>query len=405
MMIKTAIIGAGASGLMAALSTGRDIKVTIFEKQDRVGKKLSQTGNGKCNISNVLATDSVHYFGCEFAEKIIKSFDVYKTIDFFKENTGLVIKREYGGRFFPYSGQANSVTDALRFAVANRSNIDLKLNCRITKVEKIADKFVLYHDGTKESFDKLIVCCGGMAGEKLGGCKDGYDILASFGHKISKIKPALTAIKTDTEYTKPLKGVRVDARAMLFSGDRLLRENTGDVMFTDYGLSGPAIMDVSRYCTSKGRERIVLDLVPEMTAEEVYESLLNMKDKRETVGELACGFLQNRLAMVIAKYAGFAPSMKSEEITEKELMRLAEYIKAFSFDVEECLGFAFAQVTRGGAELSGFDGKTLESKIVKGLFAAGEVLNVDGECGGFNLQWAWSSGYIAGRLGKTDIYD
>ena len=396
---KTAIIGAGASGLIAALSAAESGKeIVLFEKQERVGRKLMQTGNGRCNISNENAGHG-HYYGNTAAEKLIERFGCSETLRFFEKN-GLFTRREYGGRYFPYSGQAGTVVDALRFAVMSKKNVELRLESRVEKLLRAGNKgFYIVSGGKKEYFDAVIICTGGPAAEKLGGCTDGQAMLSALGHKVSKLRPALVPLVTDNSYTKALKGIRIEAKAAFCAGERVLRENTGDVLFTDYGLSGPAIMDISRYFTGNGREKVVLDMAPDFSEEQIASELKKMRKIRKTAGELASGFLQNRLSQMIVKYAGIAPSKDAAEVTDEETEAVARAVKSFSFEVKGTMGMAMAQVTRGGAELSGFDPETLESKTVSGLFAAGEVLNADGECGGFNLQWAWTSGYIAGKLG------
>ncbi|MBP3941443.1 MAG: NAD(P)/FAD-dependent oxidoreductase [Christensenellaceae bacterium] len=395
-MKKTAVIGGGAAGMMAALTASETSEVTIFEKLDRVGRKLAQTGNGRCNISNT-AAEAAHYYNNAFVSGIFSRFDVEKTKEFF-HSIGLFLKEEYGGRLFPYSDQAGSVVDALRFAVKNRG-IELCLSEPVLKIEKNKGIFIVETAKGKRKFDYVIVCCGGAAAEKLGGTMDGYAILKSFGHKITKLRAALAPIKTESAYSKALKGVKIEAKLGLYTKKGCLRESFGDILFTEYGLSGPAVMDVSRYVLGSGSEEICIDLFPMLAEEEVFSMLKRMQKLRETAGELFCGVLNNRLAMTIVKYAGFMPSAAADSLSEKDLENLAASAKNFVFEVKGSMGLAAAQVTRGGAELSGFDPMTLESKIVRGLFAAGEVLDVDGECGGFNLQWAWSSGYVAGKLG------
>lgn len=397
-MKKVAVIGGGASGLMAALSASELYDTVVFEKNERVGRKLMQTGNGRCNLTNDDITD-LHYFGNSFVNGAFSRFSKDDTLRFMMD-LGLMAKREYGGRYYAYSGQAGSVVDALRFA-ATKKAIDIRTGVRVTGIAKNGDVFTVKTSDTEEAFDFVIVCCGGPAAEKLGGSYDGIDILRSFGHSINDPKPALVPLTTDNRYTRMLKGVRVQGKASLKSKSRgVIREAEGDILFTDYGLSGPAIMDVSRFVDIKEDLYVSLDLMPEISEEELISRLERMKDIRDSAGDLLLGLIHNKLSIVMAKYCGIEPSLPTDELTDKDIRKLARVVKGMSFSVKGTTGFANAQTSSGGACTDGFDSLTLESRIVKGLFAAGEVLDVDGECGGFNLQWAWSSGYVAGRCGK-----
>lgn len=384
--------------MIAALSAARIYETVLFERQERLGRKLAQTGNGRCNISNSMA-EQKHYYMNGFVSPALLKFGVENTKEFFAE-IGLVLKEEHGGRLFPYSQQAGSVVDALRFALG-KSAVELRLGESVLEIRRQKKGFIVKTDKETLNFDYVVICCGGAAAEKLGGTMDGYRLLRSLGHSITKLRPALVPLKTDNTYTKSLKGVKAEAKIYFYSAKgKLLREAEGDVLFAEYGLSGPAVMDVSRFSANTEGEELKIDLVPEFSERELSELLTKMRELRESAGEMYCGILNNRLGITLAKYAGLSPSMPSSDLTERDIERLAAAAKDFRFAVRGSTGFANAQVTRGGAELSEFNAETLESKLVPGLFAAGEVLDIDGECGGYNLQWAWSSGYIAGRCGE-----
>ena len=397
-MKKAAVIGGGASGLMAALSASELYRTVVFEKNERTGRKLAQTGNGRCNLTNE-AAGSGHYYGNDFVEGALMRFGPEDTLRYM-EGIGLLARREYGGRYYSFSGQAGSVVDALRFAL-EKKGVELRTGTRVTGVEKKDERFTVRSEKGEETFDYVIVCCGSMAAEKLGGCSDGLDILRSLGHRVIKPVPALVPVMTDNTYTRMLKGVRVQGKATLMGEDGTpVRAALGDILFTDYGISGPAVMDVSRFCTGHKGLRIETDMFPDMDEADLEELLKKMTGLRETAGELFTGLLNNKLSVILAKYCGIEPGRKAAELSSKDALKLAHAAKNMSFDVKGTTGFPNAQTVRGGALTGQFDQNTLESLIVKGLFAAGEVLDVDGECGGFNLQWAWSSGYVAGRCGR-----
>jgi len=368
----------------------------LFEKEERVGRKILSTGNGRCNLSNYNA-DVSHYFGNNpaFIKHAMEAFSVADTLQYFA-SLGLLTKSEPDGRIYPNSNQAAGVLDILRFSL-ERDNISLFTSCRVTSAKKKKDQFVLSTDRGTFTADKLIIACGGYAAPKLGGCDFGYTLLKGFGHSITPLSPALVQLKTDTTYIKALKGIKSDAAVRLLGGKKLLAETYGEVLFTEYGISGPAIFSISRHL--RGFEtgaQIELDLLPNHSFEEIMDIL--SLPRKTNCENLLTGLLSKRLGQAVIKYCDIPLSKEISALSESDKKKITGTLHCFRLEVKGTTGFANAQVTAGGADTAEFDEITMQSKRVSGLYACGEVLDIDGDCGGFNLQWAWSSGRAAGRL-------
>ena len=392
------IIGAGASGMAAALAAAEnpDAQVILMERQARVGKKLSATGNGRCNLTNLHALEGgYHGDDMAFAEPALKAFDVNQTLEWFSE-MGLYTVAEDSGRVYPYSDQANSVVDILRFAL-EKENIQLLTGCEVTKVKKQDGGFRV--ESAEETFfvDKLIVACGGLAGTKLGGGMFGYRFLRGFGHKCTKLRPTLVQLKSSWSGCASLKGVRANCHAAIFHNGNLHAESTGEIQLTEQGLSGPVMFEISRdACQGSGEWTCRLDFLPTLTEEQIYEMLLKRKNSRLNAEDLLTGILHNRLGKVLVQAAGISGYVPIGQLDDEELKAVAQGVKHLEVALTEPLGMDAAQVTAGGIVTGEFDPNTMESKLVPGLYACGEVLDIDGDCGGYNLQWAWSSGRMAG---------
>lgn len=395
-----AILGGGASGMMAALAASQNpsCEIHIFERQNRVGRKLLATGNGRCNLSNSHAAPG-RYYGADpdFVAPAFRHMDFEKTMAFF-ERLGLSIVEEESGRVYPWSDQAGSVVDVLRFAL-DKENIILHTGWEVSKVKKAEGGFRL--ESREESFfcHRMIVACGGLAGTALGGSMSGYQILRSLGHKCSRLRPALVQLKSGYPRCASLKGVRaVCALELRFNGKALL-QNRGEVQFTQYGLSGPAIFEISRHvCIEPGTWECALDVLPEKTEQEILAHLHARQEQCPGLeaAELLTGTVHNRLGKVLVQEAGISLNAPMEALSSGELKCLAQLCKNYIFSITEPMGMDSAQVTAGGILTADFDPNTVESRLCPGLFACGEVLDIDGDCGGFNLQWAWSSGHLAG---------
>lgn len=394
------IIGAGASGMMAALTaaeSGRH-RVILLERQSRVGRKLAATGNGRCNLTNTNAA-AKHYHGehPEFALPALEAFPPADTVAFFR-SLGLVTVEEYGGRVYPLSNSANSVVDVLRFALEARG-VDLRLSCTVRQLRRARSGYELVTDGGSLHADRLIVACGGAAGAKLGGVRDGYELLAPLSHKSTRLCPSLVQLITDSEYPRALKGIRAQAKLTLTVDGQPLGESEGELQFTDNGVSGPSVFDISRAASVHGAgARLHIDLLSDYPQAEVLRMLVEQQQRlpAHEAAELFTGMLHGRLGRTVVKYAGLSGSTAIAELTSAQLARCAQVCKDFALTVKGTESWDSAQVTAGGIKTGGFDPEALESRFMPGLFVCGELLDVDADCGGYNLQWAWASGRLAG---------
>ena len=400
--MRIAIIGAGASGMAAAISAAASgaHQVLLLERQARVGRKLLATGNGRCNLTN-RQTHPGRYHGSspDFVRPALDAYPVDSTLDFF-QTLGLYTVTEPGGRVYPWSDQANSVVDVLRFAL-DRRNIQLRTGTEIVSVKKTAEGFRLKdQNGQSYEADRLIVSCGGAAGTKLGGGLSGYQLLRSLGHHCTRLFPSLVQLKTDPALVRGLKGVRASAELRLTLNDALLDKAQGEVQFTEYGVSGPAVFELSRSAAAAEGCVLHLDLLPGCRAEELLSSLCIRISRFPSLlaEDLLTGILHNRLGRMLVRAAEIGLNTPLTSLNWEQLNRVVELCGELALPVTGTMGMEGAQVTAGGIVTREFDPATLQSRIVPGLYATGEVLDVDGDCGGFNLQWAWSSGLLAGQM-------
>lgn len=393
------IIGGGASGMAAALRAAEnpDCQVLLLERQARVGRKLQATGNGRCNLTNLHALEGgYHGDNPAFSRFALEQLGPEKTLEWFL-GLGLLTVAEPSGRVYPFSDQANSVVDVLRFAL-EKPNITLKTGCEVQRVRRETEGFRVETDGEAFFCDKLIVACGGLAGTKLGGSMSGYKLLRALGHRCTRLRPTLVQLKTDWPGVAALKGVRAECRAEIYRDCVLWSESAGEIQFTEYGLSGPVIFEVSRdVCQGKGDWRCRLDLLPQISEQLLKKMLVARRKTNLNAGDLFTGILHNRLGRVLVQETGIGLNTPIAQLPEEALVRAAAGAKCFSVHLTEPLGMDSAQVTAGGIVTEEFDETTMESRLVPGLYACGEVLDVDGDCGGYNLQWAWSSGSLAGQ--------
>ena len=403
--MKVIILGGGASGLMAALSAARDARntVTILERQSRVGRKLLATGNGRCNLAN-LQLSPARYHGQDpaFAQAALTRFGVQDTLEFFR-GLGLLTVAEDSGRVYPLSDQANSVLDVLRFA-AEQAGVQTVCGFDAQSVRKKARGYQLTAaDGAGYFADRLIIACGGCAGKALGGTMAGYDLLGQLGHSRTPLHPSLTQIRTDPAPIRGLKGVRADCHIRLRAGGRTVQEDAGEAQFTETGVSGPAAFTLSRQAGQAQEAELLLDLLRAYPEPQVLALLAARKAALPQLAaeDALAGMLHPRLGKTLCRACGLGQQPLAG-IPDEALAALAKKIKNFALPVTGVSGFESAQVTAGGVRTAEFRADTLESRLAPGVFACGEVLDIDGDCGGYNLQWAWSSGYVAGMLGKQE---
>ncbi len=400
--MDVAVIGGGASGLMAALTAAREgHRVLLLERQARVGRKLLSTGNGRCNLTNLqFGLEYYHGQQVDFARPAMEAFPPEVVLGFFHD-LGLFTVAEEDGRVYPLSDQAGSVLDVLRFAV-EEAGVQILTGCEVTALAAGKDgAFTLFLGEEEIHAQRVIVCCGGMAGTHLGGTSSGYALLKGLGHSATKLYPALVQIRTDNTFVKSLKGVRAQAQVRLCRGRELLRQCRGEVQFTEFGISGPVGFDLSR-CAAVSPQELVLhvDLLRDMAPSQVRQALEDRQRNRPelTMENLLTGMFHNRLGRTLVRYAGYDLNSPIAQLRDSDLGRIAGAVKDFALPVTGTQGFDGAQVTAGGIRTAEFFPQTLESRVVPGLYAAGEVLDIDGDCGGYNLQWAWASGHLAGQL-------
>ena len=394
------IIGGGAAGMMAALAASEcGHSVLLLERQSRVGRKLLATGNGRCNLTNRHAAPA-HYHGEEdgFCAYALSAFDVDATLQWFGEK-GLVTVTEDSGRVYPYSNMAGSVLDVLRYAL-ERQPIDLRTGCTVSRIRRRGDSFTVETDLGSFSADKVILAAGGAAGSKVGGVMDGYQLAKQLGHHRTALYPSLVQLKTDPTYPRALKGVKAEAGITVRRGAEVVTAGRGEILFTEYGVSGPAIFDISRAVSAGGDGLTVeLDFLPDWDDETTASWLHQQRAiaAGREAGTLLTGTLHSRLGQMVCKDAGFT-TQRADSLTDGDLKRIAKQLRAFTLPILGVCGFDQAQVTAGGLRTDEFDPQTMQSKLVPNLYACGEVLDIDGDCGGYNLQWAWSSGHLAGLL-------
>ncbi len=400
------IIGGGASGMAAALSAAENpnAKVILMERQARVGRKLLATGNGRCNLTNMHAAQrGYHGDDAHFSDCAIAQFDPASVREWFAK-LGLYTVIEESGRVYPYSDQANSVVDVLRLALM-QENIELKTGFDVQKIRVQDGKFCVSGEEESVICDKLIVACGGLAGTKLGGSMAGYKLLGKLSHKSTRLRPALVQLKCNWSALASLKGVRANANVQILRDGALFAQSRGEVQFTEYGLSGPVIFEISRDVGfGEGKWECRLDMLAQWSEQMLFDELIRRKQRDLPTDELLTGILHNRLGRVITKAVGISANQASSMLTDAQLQSLAHAVKDFVICVTEPMGMDCAQVTAGGVCTDQFDPQTMQSRLVPGLYACGEVLDVDGDCGGYNLQWAWSSGRCAGlHAGKENV--
>ena len=392
------VIGAGASGMAAALAAAENpnASVVLMERQARVGRKLQATGNGRCNLSNIHAKDrGYHGEHPEFVLRAISAFDPTQTLRWF-ESLGLYTVTEESGKVYPYSDQANSVVDVLRLGLC-KPNIALKLGFEAEKIQKTENGFMVTGAEETVTCDKLIIACGGLAGSKLGGSMSGYKLLAKLGHKSTRLRPSLVQIKTDWPAVASLKGVRANCHIQILRDGNLFAESTGELQLTEQGISGPVVFEISRdVCYGAGEWTAKLDFLPDWGETHLMQELNRRRATDLPMEELLTGVLHNRLGRVLTKAAGVKGKTLVKELSDRETEALCEAVKSLEIGLTEPLGMDSAQVTAGGVLTEQFDENTMQSRLVPGLYACGEVLDIDGDCGGYNLQWAWSSGRCAG---------
>ncbi len=389
---KVAIVGGGASGLALSIMLAKKFKkgsVVLFERLDRVGKKLLQTGNGQCNLGNV--DGKLHHFhgkNEEFANYVITTYS--SQIETFFNWLGIPLAED-NGKIYPLSKQASSVVDALRFKAENLG-VEIRLNSKISSVKNCENSFTITtEEGLGTIAENLVICAGGKSQKHLGTDGSGYFLLQSLGHSLTSLYPSIVQLKTETAKIKGLKGLKQKVKAKAIVGGKVLAETSGDILFTDYGVSGNACFYLSSYLTGESDGYLNIDFCPELTFEGLKTQIENKQRECSYLsGEyILLGIMNNKIGSSVLRNSGFKDL--GAPISSFSADKISKAVKDYSIKVVGTMGFDGAQVTKGGIDTGDFNEKTLESKLVKGLYACGEILDVDGDCGGYNLTWAFAS--------------
>lgn len=401
-MLKIGIIGGGASGIMAALSAyDTNTEVTIFEKKDRIGKKLLVTGNGRCNFTNLNLSSSYYY--CEDTNFITNALDTFGNTDLinFFMGLGLLVK-EKNGYCYPASEQASSVLDVLRIAL-NEKNIIIKTEIEITDISKTTGGYLLKTSlGEEMLYDRVIISAGGRSGLSKNEKCNSHDLCKKLGLKVTKLYPALTQIKCEGFNFKAISGVRQECDLFVNVDNETTMKQHGEVLFNDTGLSGIVAFQVSHHVGTmldiKKHPAITLDLLPNVSEEALKQFVITKKLLYPSISleDFFTGFLNKKLNIEIIKQFGLRPSDKISDIDENTLIELSLVMKCFTVSATGTGTFEQSQVTGGGVDINQVNAN-FEVIDSPGLFITGELLDVDGICGGYNLQWAFTTGYIAGK--------
>lgn len=400
--MKIAVIGGGASGIMAALSAHNgENEITIFERNDRIGKKILATGNGKCNLANEdMKYEYYHSENMDQAKKILDSFTVEDTKEFFR-GIGLMLKSK-NGYLYPASEQASAVLDILRLQLKVKG-IHVVTEAKVNHIKHLQDHSIeIGYGNEREVFDRVIISCGGKAAPKTGSDGSGFKLARQLGHTVTDTYPALVQLTCNDGFCKALAGIRAEGEVTVYSGNNEVAKEYGEIQFTDYGISGIPVFQLSRTVNKELRNTNVLkasiDFMPNTSREELVALNENRYSVYEeaSVEEYFTGILNKKLMMVFIKDAGLRPTDLVKQVSKKQLEEVFMLCKNFVMHIDGSNSYEQAQVSAGGVTLEELT-DSLESKYKKGIYFAGEVLDVDGRCGGYNLQWAWASGYVAGK--------
>lgn len=396
------IIGGGASGIVAAISAAREgANVTILEHKDRIGKKILSTGNGRCNLTNeYMKQECFRGDDVSIITDVLKQFGYQETVAFFEE-LGVILK-DRQGYIYPVSDQATTILDVLRMEL-ERLNVVVCFEHHVQSITKNAKGFKITTDKGSYHGDSVILATGGKAASVLGSDGSGYSLSKQFGHSLSPVVPALVQLKGKGAFFKQLAGVRTQAKVSLFVNDKFVSEDTGELQLTNYGISGIPVFQVSRYAAKglydKKKVTAEIDFLPSMTDEELILYINERKrlHEQKKAEDFLVGMFHKKLIGVLLKEAKISLNESINTLSDDKLKKLLVLCKHFPVLIEGTNDFEQAQVCAGGVKTTEINPKTMESLNEKNLYIIGELLDIDGICGGYNLQWAWSTGMIAGR--------
>jgi predicted Rossmann fold flavoprotein len=404
--LKIAIIGGGAAGIMAAITAKRlnkNIQIDLFDANKSIGKKILASGNGRCNISNTNIT-SKNYIGenPDFMTFALKEFD-FKAFEKFCKSVGLLLDVKESGKVYPLSNEAKSVTNLLQLCLEDL-DVNIFNEHFIKDIERLDDKFVIKTDELEfKEYDKVLISNGLGAAPQLNANESGLDFASKFGHSYNPTYPSLVGLQTDAIYNSKLQGVKKECNVSLFVNGNLEQEIFGDVLFTSYGVSGFAILDISQLAalnlSSYQDVKIAINFFPKINRNDLadqIQSLFKTAPNQKAV-DILTGMVSNKIAPVLLDICKINLNTKASEINAKQIKAIAYQLNQWKLKVIDTQGFGHAEASGGGIRTAEVDNKTYESKLCKGLYFAGEVLDIVGNRGGFNLHFAWASGYLVGK--------
>ena len=401
-MRHVTVIGGGAAGMMAAITSAREgARVTILEHKERIGKKILSTGNGRCNFTNTYQTPACYRSdNRDFAWNIIQKFNVEKTISFFKELG--IYPKDRNGYLYPYSDQAAAILEVLQIEVA-KLDICVMTEINVLDIQPVKKGIRITTDKKTITADSVILACGSKAAPVTGSDGSGYQLAKLFGHRIVPVLPALVQLRCAEKFYKSISGVRVQGTVEIYADDIFLASDTGEIQLTNYGISGIPVFQVSRYAAKalyqKQSVTAVLNFMPDMNKDEF---LLFLQERitlcpYKTLDEFFTGVFPKKLCELWIRLSRLPKEMRVSDLSGEQLEKLVLLIQHLRTHITETNSFEQAQFCCGGVDTTEINPDTLESNYVPGIYFAGELLDVDGICGGYNLQWAWSSGYVAGK--------
>ena len=401
-MRYVAVIGGGAAGMMAAITAAREgVKVTILEHKDRIGKKILSTGNGRCNFTNTYQTPACYRSdNRDFAWNIIQKFNVEKTISFFKELG--IYPKDRNGYLYPYSDQAAAILEVLQIEIA-KLDICVMTEINVLDIQPVKRGIRVTTDKKTITVDSVILACGSKAAPVTGSDGSGYQLAKLLGHRIVPVLPALVQLRCAEKFYKSISGVRVQGTVEIYADDISLASDTGEIQLTNYGISGIPVFQVSRYAAKaiyqKQSVTAVLNFMPDMNKDEFLSFLQERITlcPHKTLDEFFTGIFPKKLCELWIRLSRLPKEMRVSDLSGEQLEKLVLLIQHLRTHITETNAFEQAQICCGGVDTTEINPDTLESNYVPGIYFAGELLDVDGICGGYNLQWAWSSGFVAGK--------
>lgn len=401
-MRHVAVIGGGAAGMMAAITAAREgVKVTILEHKDRIGKKILSTGNGRCNFTNTFQTPACYRSdNRDFAWNIIQKFNVEKTISFFKELG--IYPKDRNGYLYPYSDQAAAILEVLQIEIA-KLNICVMTEINVLDIQPVKRGIRVTTDKKTITVDSVILACGSKAAPVTGSDGSGYQLAKLLGHRIVPVLPALVQLRCAEKFYKSISGVRVQGTVEIYADDISLASDIGEIQLTNYGISGIPVFQVSRYAAKaiyqKQSVTAVLNFMPDMNKDEFLSFLQERITlcPHKTLDEFFTGIFPKKLCELWIRLSRLPKEMRVSDLSGEQLEKLVLLIQHLRTHITETNAFEQAQICCGGVDTTEINPDTLESNYVPGIYFAGELLDVDGICGGYNLQWAWSSGFVAGK--------